>query len=169
VSKASNHRPWTRHLGLPQVPIVITDPAALVQVREDGVRGRCRVAPASDVDWERVTQWRWDDSSGPYIDPHRMTLQQCVDERRKIEADRALIQADLLVAKRRQDHAAISVLGQSIELLNRRASDLKFRRHALVKEANADAYKRAAQEILPPDLLRKLYDRANAIQREIPQ
>lgn len=171
MSKTGNLRPWTRHYGLPQIPIVITDPSALVQIREDGVRGRCRVAPANDVDWERVTQWRWDDTVAAPRDPDEMTLQECDDERRRMDADRAQFGADLLVAKRRQDDDAIRDIGQRLDDLNRRAGHLKSRRHALVteaaREAKINAYKRAAQEILPPDLLRKLYDRVNMIEQEM--
>lgn len=159
--------PWTKHFGLPQVPMVITNPNALVQIKEDGVRGRCRVAPADDVDWTRVTHWRWDDPSGRSSEPDQMTLRDCDEERRRIVADLAHVDTQLLVAKRRQDHDAIRDLGHHVQTLHLRASDLKSRRQSLVRQANADAYKRAAQEILPPDLLRKLYDRANAIQREI--
>ncbi|KKW92277.1 hypothetical protein [Sphingobium chungbukense] len=167
MTNARSPRPWTRHFGLPQIPVVIVNPKAFVQIKEDGVRGRCRVVQADEVDWERVTHWRWGDSGRPQSDPDKMTLQDCVEERRRIDADRTRIEAELLVAKRRQDDDAIRDLGHRIQALNQQAAELKLRRHALVTQANVDAYKRAAQEILPPDLLRKLYDRANAIQQEM--
>lgn len=59
MPKARNRVEWTRHYGAPQIPIVITHPMAFVQIKEDAVRGRCRFSRAIDVDWTRVTHWRF--------------------------------------------------------------------------------------------------------------
>lgn len=168
MPKSESVRPWTKHLGLPQVPVIITNPDALVQIKEDGVRGRCRVAKACDVDWERVTKWRWDNpiSAEPAHarNPSDMSHKECVEERHVIAAERARMERALMAAKRSQDTVAVRDWGHRIQALTQRASALKARLHEALEDANKAAFKQAAKDVLPPDLLRKLYDRANAIE-----
>ncbi|WP_159078639.1 hypothetical protein [Sphingobium yanoikuyae] len=169
MSKARNPRPWTKHFGLPQIPIVITNPKTLVQIEEDGVRGRCRVAPANDVDWERVTKWRLEDESGRdhADDADDLSFQECADERRRIAEERAKVEAALTMAKRDRDAIAIRDLGHRIQTMAQRASIVKVRQTMLATKSNGDALKQACKELLPPDLLLKIYDRANMIQKEM--
>lgn len=170
MPKARGGRPWTKHFGLPQIPIVITNPSALVQIKEDGVRGRCRVAPANDVDWTRVTQWRWEDVAAVREDSpdvKAMSVQECATERRQIATDMARAQDALKVAKRSQDIAAIRSLGSDIHFLEQQAAALKVLQQKMMAQANGDALKQAVKEILPPEILRKVRERANKIEQEM--
>jgi hypothetical protein len=168
-----NQRPWTRHFGLPQIPVVILNPTASVQIKEDGVRGRCRTAQASDVDWERVTHWRWSEPSeateGGDKNLEDLSFQECADERRQLASDRILAERELALAKRSQDDDAIRHLGHVIQTMSQRGSALKARLHVLEVQANGAALKQAAKDILSPGLLRQLYDRATVIQAEMMQ
>jgi hypothetical protein len=171
MSEAQKSRSWTKHFGLPQVPIVIMNPEAVVQIKEDGVRGRCRVAKACDVDWERVTHWRWDKQpdagEAEPKQPEEMSYKECVAERQRIKAELTRMQAALSAAKRSQDNLAIDNWGHRIQALTQRASAVKLRQHETRQRANRDALKQAAEDILPSDLLRKLYERANAIEESM--
>ncbi|MFC3442754.1 hypothetical protein ACFOKF_16385 [Sphingobium rhizovicinum] len=171
MPKARGGRPWTKHFGLPQIPVVITNPRALVQVKEDGIRGRCRVAPANDVDWERVTQWRWED-----VDPVRedcpvsleaMSVQECAAERRQIAADLTRAKDALIFTKRSNDRDAIRDLGRDIHSLEQRAAAAKVREFQLMAQAKGDALRRAVKEILPPELRRQVRERAKEIEQEM--
>jgi prophage regulatory protein len=102
------------------------NPEAAVQIKEDGVRGRCRVAKACDVDWERVTHWRWDKQpdagEAEPKQPEQMSYKECVAERQRIKAELTRMQAALSAAKRSQDNLAIDNWGHRIQALTQRAS-----------------------------------------------
>lgn len=96
-----------------------------------------------------------------------MSKRDCESERRDLLTEKARLENELIGAKRAREYAEIGRIGHRLQSLCARLSLLRGRLHELERASEVEALKAAIKEIVPPDLLRRIYDRQRELKAEV--
>ncbi len=96
-----------------------------------------------------------------------VSYQECGEELRRLGLEMARLQNDLMAAKRVSDHTEVRRLGRVIQSLGQRRGPFRERRIHLLSAAEEHSLKSAIKELLPPDVQRRIWARANELQEDM--
>lgn len=95
-----------------------------------------------------------------------MNIRECEEERAKITLEMTRAQNELIAARATGDHRTVATLGNRLQACCQRVAVLKQRRLQLLNTNEYPTFKQAVRELVPPDLLAKIYERHSELRAE---
>lgn len=95
-----------------------------------------------------------------------MTLEQCEAERASLLLERARAENEMAGAKRAGRHADQKAIGHRLQNLSQRLGLVRDRMKELNRQRSRETLYDAAADVLPPDLFRKVLDRARELNEQ---